>query len=156
MKDGIYKAVVVSGPYSTRRECENYLDRPLREAMMEYANDHQSPNSRYFGWADMGYVRNNMIAKPGDAYWHLAEVQSGVGKMYNLYVQLTVQPRDVAWFAELARRNEERRAVETASAGGIFVFGALIVLYGGLRFIGRKKRASAADPTTPASTEATA
>jgi hypothetical protein len=156
MKDGIYRAVVVSGPYSTRRECEMQLDRPLREALVDYAEDHLSPNSRYFGWADIGYVRNNMIAKPGDAYWHLAEVQSGVGKMYNLYVQLTVQPRDVAWFAELARRNEERRAVETASAGGIFVFGALIVLYGGLRFIGRRRRASPADTTPPAPAEATA
>jgi hypothetical protein len=104
----------------------------------------------------MGYVRDNMVARPGDAYWHLAEEQYGVGKMYNLYVQLTVQPRDVAWFAELARRNEERRAVETASAGGIFVFGALIVLYGGLRFIGRKKRASPADPAPSAPAEATA
>jgi hypothetical protein len=149
VENGVYRAATVSGPYSTRRECETHLDDALRKALREYADSHLRPSAHYAAWADIGYVRNNMIE---DRYFEEERYENILGKMYNLHVRLKVEPRDVARFEELARRNEERRAVETASAGGIFAFGALIVLYGGLRFLGRKKRASSADtaPSAPA------
>jgi hypothetical protein len=151
MENGVYRAAIFSGPYKTRRECEAHLDDALRKAMAEFADTHLRPSAHYAAWTDIGYVRNNMIEER-----YLAEKQydDPLGKMYKLHARLKIEPRDVARFEELARRNEERRAVETASAGGIFAFGALIVLYGGLRFLGRKKRIKPADAAPAA--EATA
>jgi FtsH-binding integral membrane protein len=153
MEDGVYRAAIVSGPYSTRRECEAHLDDALRNAMMEYADEHLRPNARYAAWVDIGYVRNNMIE---DRFFAEERYENPLGKMYKLHARLKIEPRDVARFEELARHGEERRAVETASAGGVFVFGALVVVYGALRFIGRKKRAAAADPAATTPTETTA
>jgi hypothetical protein len=152
MENGVYRAAMVSGPYSTRRECEAHLDDSLRKAMMEYADSYLSPSTRYAAWADIGYVRNNMIE---DRYFAEEQYENIAGKMYNLHVRLKIEQRDVARFAELARHHEERRAVETASAGGIFVFGTLVVLYGGLRFLGRKKRTKPAESSPTAPAEAT-
>jgi hypothetical protein len=153
LENGVYRAAVVSGPYSTRRECEIHLDEALRQAIMEYAESHQRHSARYTAWMDIGYVRNNMIEERYLAEEHKDKIPY---RMYNLHVRLKVEPRDVARFEELARRHEERRAVETASAGGVFVLGALVVLYGGLRFIGRRKRPSPPDPAPTAPADATA
>jgi hypothetical protein len=153
MEAGIYRAAVVSGPYSTKRECEVHLDDALRKGLMEYGESQLRASARYAAWVDIRYVRDNMIE---DRYLAEERYENPLGKMYNLHVRLKVEPRDVARFEELARRSEERRAVETASAGGVFVFGALVVLYGGLRFLGRKKRASPTDAAPPAPAEASA
>jgi hypothetical protein len=152
MESGIYRAAVVSGPYSTKRECEMHLDEPLRKAMMEYGESQLRPSAHFAAWADIGYVRNNMIE---DRFLAEERYENPLGKMYKLHVRLKVEPRDIARFEELARYNQQKRAVETASAGGIFVFGALVVLYGGLRFVGRRKKTSAPDAAAAPTPEAT-
>jgi hypothetical protein len=147
MEGGVYRAEVVSGPYSTRRECETQLDEPLRKAMMEYANDHLPYNVRFHAWGNASYIRNNLIEER-----YLAQEQYGVGKMYNLHVRLKVDADDVARFNAVAHEWRVRQAVEETSIGGLFVLGSLVVAYGALRYGCCKKRASqnaGAVPTPP-------
>jgi hypothetical protein len=101
---------------------------------------------------DAGYVRNNLIE---DRYLAEKTYENLSSKMYSLHVRLKVEPRHAARFAQIAQQSRVRRAVEAASAGGVFVFGALVVLYGGLRFVGRKKRTTSVDEAPIAPAEAT-
>ena len=150
-ESGVYRAAVVSGPYSTKRECEAQLDKPLREAMMEFAKDHLRPSAQFHAWGNTEFIRNNLIEER-----YLAEQEYGVGKMYNLHVRLKVDPEDVARFNALAQQWQVREAVEETSIGGLLVFGSLVVAYVSLRYFGCKKRTNQIDTATPAPPDAAA
>ena len=148
MEAGVYRAVAVSGPYSTKRECEAQLDEPLRNAMMEYANDYLPPNARFHAWMDTGYIRNYLIE---ERYLSEEQYEHVMRPMYNLHVRLKVGPEHVARFNALAHEWRVRQAVEETSIGGLFVLGSLVVAYGALRYGCRKKRAGSqqADSGSP-------
>jgi hypothetical protein len=136
MENGVYRAAVVSGPYSTRRECEARLDEPLRKAMMEYANDYLPHSVRFHAWGNSAYTRDHLIES---RYFSEDEYQHITQPMYNLHVLLKVDAEDVARFNTLAHEWQVRQAVEETSIGGLFVLGSLVVVYGALRYVGCKK-----------------
>jgi hypothetical protein len=150
MESGVYRVAVVSGPYQTKRECRERLEGPARGAVQEYFRNHQ-PNNGGGNWVNAPYIRDQLVAEE-----YFERVKSSVGPMLNLHVLLKIEPSDVAYFNRLAHEWNVRRAVEETSVFGIFVFGALVVAYGGLRYMGRKKAAPPVDSAATAPTDAVA
>lgn len=147
MESGVYQAVVVSGPYATKRECLQRLEGPARDAIREYANDYSRPATRHYAWGNWYYIRDHLIEER-----YFEQVQTSVGPMWNLHALLKIDQGDVAYFDRLAHEFEVRQAVELASLGGLSVLGVLVVLYGGLRYAGRNKRTGASASATEATT----
>jgi hypothetical protein len=148
MEAGIYKAVVVSGPYSTALECDNSLIEPLRDEVMNYANRYLPPPTRYYAWADMSYLRNLIEER----YSERVKSQYITEPMWKLHVLVKIDPNDVAHFESVAHEARVHEAVAETSAGAACLLGVLAVVYGCLRFKCCKKPPA----PQPATTETTA
>ncbi|MEX2138341.1 MAG: hypothetical protein WD894_03720 [Pirellulales bacterium] len=148
MESGVYRVAVVSGPYQTKRECRERLERPARNAVQEYFRNYQ-PNNGGGNWVNAPYIRDQLIEEE-----YFERVNSSVGPMLNLHVLLRIEQSDVAYFNQLAHQRNVRQAVEETSIGGLFVLGSLVVVYVALRYPCRKKRATAVGSDAPAPPEA--
>ena len=144
MEAGVYSTVAVSGPYSTKRECLQRLDNAIDGAVRDFAEDVLRPRMRYAAWNRWKPIEDRLVESR-----HFEQVQTSVGPMWNLHVLLTIDQADKAYFQQVARNFEVQQAVEEASIGGFFVLGALALLYGGLRYAGRKKPAAPLETATP-------
>ena len=147
MQAGVYRAVAVSGPYSTELECEDALTGPLRDEVMKYANRYLPPPTRYFAWSDMSYLRKLIDAR------YPEQVKSDYidDPMWKLHVLVKIDPNDVAHFESVAHDARVHEAVAETSAGAACLLGVLAVIYGCLRYPCRKKPAA----SQPATTETT-
>jgi hypothetical protein len=145
LENGVYYAAVESGPYSTTWEAEGGLDDPLRETVRKYAERYMPSQSRWFAWSRIDLIKSRLVK---DRY--VEQVQASFGPMVKLHALVEIDPNDRAYFDQLAYQAQVRNAVANTSVGAACIFGALVVLYGGLRYGGRKKPTAETSPTAQA------
>jgi hypothetical protein len=134
LEAGVYSSVVVSGPYSTKRECLQRLDNAINGAVKVFVEDNLRPRIGYAVWARWKPIEDRLVESR-----YFEQVQTSVGPMWNLHVLLTIDHADKAYFQQIARSLEVQQAVEKTSIGGFTVLGALAVLYIALKYPCRKK-----------------
>jgi hypothetical protein len=147
MSDGVYRAAVVVGPYATEDECEQRLPNAVQHSIvMRYADRYLTPSARDWAAYNAASLANDLVT---DRYFET--IQASFGPMLKLHARVEISQSSAARIEHLAMELEKQKAVQMASIGGICVWGALVLLYGGLRFGGRKNQPSAAElpPSTP-------
>jgi len=147
MLSGTYRATAVSGPYKTQLECEDSIAAPVEQAFLKYAERYLRHLPRFYAWYNPNDVHKEIVQ---DRYFEPVTSEI-VGPMWKLHVLLEIDQSDVSRFTERAREAEAKEAVAITSSLAACVLGALAIVYGGLRFIGRKKPA-----VEPATAETTA
>ena len=99
--------------------------------------------SRWFGLGRLDLIKGRLVK---DRY--VERVQASFGPMVKLHALVKIDQNDRAYFDQMAYHAQVQEAVAKTSVGAAFVFGALVLLYGGLRYTGRKKSAAAESATT--------
>jgi hypothetical protein len=150
LEAGIYSSVVVSGPYSTKRECLQRLDNAINGAVQVFVEENLRPRIGYPVWARWKPIEDRLVEAR-----YFEQVQTSVGPMWNLHVLLTIDQADKAYFQQIAHNHEVQKAVEETSLGGFAVLGALAVLYVALKYPCRKK-CGRVEPAANHTPEATA
>jgi hypothetical protein len=103
-----------------------------------------TPSARDWAAYNAASLSNDLVT---DRY--VETVHASFGPMLKLHARIQISQSAAAHVEQLGMELQKQRALHMASLGGICLMGALVLLYGGLRFGGRKKPLSPAEQPGP-------